>query len=160
MTPGLVRTLLLCAVLSACTVTTHSTAVPAAELKRGTPPTTVQLGRNPLLGDVVVDGEGFTLYRHDRDTAQPPVSVCTGACAKTWRPVLVVDEIAFRNLDPAFLDTFVRPDGGTQVTVGGWPAYRFTDDRVPGQVSGQAVEGTWFALAPNGTKAGGGEKTG
>ncbi|HEX6339684.1 hypothetical protein [Umezawaea sp.] len=160
MRTGLVPTLLLCAALTACTTTVRSTAVPTAELKRGTPPTTVQLGRNPLLGDVVVDGEGYTLYRYDNDTANPSVAVCTGECATIWRPVLVSDEIAYRNLDPEFLDTLVRPDGGTQVTVGGWPAYRFADDRVPGQVSGQALEETWFALAPNGTKAGGGKRTG
>ncbi len=160
MTTGLVRTLILCGALAACTTTTHSTAVPEPELRRGTPPTSVQLARNPLLGDVVVDGEGFTLYRHDGDTAKPSVSGCTGECAKTWRPVLVTDEIAFRNLDPGFLDTIEREGGGLQVTIGGWPAYRFVDDRVPGQVSGQALEETWFALAPNGTKAGGGKKTG
>ena len=160
MRTGPVRTLLLCGALTACTTTVHSTAVPEPELKRGTPPTAVQLGRNPLLGDVVVDGEGFTLYRHDRDTASPSVSVCTGECTTTWRPVLVLDEIAFRNLDGDFLDTVLRPDGGRQVTIGGWPAYRFTDDRVPGQVSGQSLEETWFAVAPNGTKAGGGTKTG
>ncbi|MCS7477233.1 hypothetical protein ACFFQW_12755 [Umezawaea endophytica] len=157
---GLVRTLLLCGALTACTTTVHSTAVPEPGIEPGPPPTTVQLGRNPLLGDVVVDGEGFTLYRHDRDTANPSVSVCTGECTATWRPVLVSDAIPFRNLDQDFLDTVLRPDGGRQMTVGGWPAYRFVDDRVPGQVSGQGLEDAWFALAPNGTKAGGGKKTG
>ena len=155
MTTGLFRTLLLCGALAACTTTTNSTAIPAADPK---PVTTVQLARSPLLGDVVVDGEGYTLYRYDHDKASPSTSTCTDECAKTWLPVLASDEITYRNLDPSFLNTRTRPDGSRQLTIGGWPAYRFTDDRVPGQFSGQSLDDTWFALAPNGTKAGGGKR--
>jgi predicted lipoprotein with Yx(FWY)xxD motif len=40
------------------------------------------------------------------------------------------------------------------VTLGGWPLYRYSQDQVPGQATGQGVGGTWFAAAPNGSKAG------
>ncbi|MER7758088.1 hypothetical protein ABTY15_39715, partial [Kitasatospora sp. NPDC097643] len=39
------------------------------------------------LGTVVTDGQGFTLYRFDKDTAKPPMSNCNDGCAKTWPPV-------------------------------------------------------------------------
>ena len=39
------------------------------------------------LGPVVTDSAGFTLYRFDNDTAQPPKSNCAGDCATTWPPV-------------------------------------------------------------------------
>ncbi|MEJ8669828.1 hypothetical protein WKI71_19560 [Streptomyces sp. MS1.AVA.1] len=41
------------------------------------------------LNPVVVDGAGFTLYRFDKDTANPSRSNCSGECATTWPPVLV-----------------------------------------------------------------------
>ena len=40
------------------------------------------------LGTVVVDGQGYTLYRFDKDTAKPPTSNCAGECAQQWPPVL------------------------------------------------------------------------
>lgn len=118
-------------------------------------PRSVQLGRNAELAEVVVDGEGFTLYRFDNDDADPSRTTCSGACAKKWPPVLVVDRITFRNLDPKQLGVVARADGTKQVTVGGWPAYRFAQDRVPGQTAGQGVDGKWSVLGPDGSRAGG-----
>ncbi|RKR86326.1 secreted repeat protein with Y-X4-D motif [Micromonospora pisi] len=116
-------------------------------------PRSVQLGQNPELGPVVLDGQGFTLYRFDNDSPQPPTSTCTDACAMRWPPVLVSEKITFQNLDPTALGAVNRADGTQQVTVGGWPVYRFTDDQVPGQILGQGTEGIWFAIAPDGGKA-------
>ncbi|MEU0790071.1 hypothetical protein ABZ342_08380 [Amycolatopsis sp. NPDC005961] len=38
---------------------------------------------------VVVNGAGLTLYRFDKDDAEPSKSVCNGDCAVTWPPVTV-----------------------------------------------------------------------
>ncbi|WP_081617699.1 hypothetical protein [Amycolatopsis methanolica] len=46
----------------------------------------------------------------------------------------------------------VRPDGVRQLTLGGWPLYRYVNDTAPGQVNGQGVDGTWFVIAPSGVK--------
>ncbi|MEV4199610.1 hypothetical protein [Micromonospora globbae] len=116
-------------------------------------PASVQLGENPELGPVVLDGQGFTLYRFDRDSASPSRSNCVEGCLLEWLPVLVSEKIKFANLDPARLGSVARADGTRQVTVGGWPVYRFADDRVPGQVSGQGADGLWFVVAPDGSKA-------
>ncbi|WP_433287315.1 COG4315 family predicted lipoprotein [Pseudonocardia sp. CA-142604] len=112
------------------------------------------MGQNGSLGNVVVDGQGFTLYRFDKDTANPSRSNCTGQCAVTWPPVLTKNTISFRNLNANALGAIQRPDGTQQVTLGGWPLYRYSQDQVPGQATGQGVGGTWFAAAPNGSKAG------
>ena len=117
-------------------------------------PTTLQVGQNGSLGNVVVDGQGFTLYRFDKDTANPSRSNCSGQCATTWPPVLTKNTISFRNLNANALGAIQRPDGTQQVTLGGWPLYRYSQDQVPGQATGQGVGGTWFAAAPNGSKAG------
>ncbi|MFF4370037.1 SCO0930 family lipoprotein [Streptomyces sp. NPDC001594] len=105
------------------------------------------------LGPVLTDGAGFTLYRFDKDTAKPPASNCDGDCAKAWPVVPAGGASAAAGMDPSVLGEVVRKDGTKQLTVGGWPAYRFAKDTKPGEVNGQGVGGTWFALAPDGKKA-------
>ncbi|MET9606809.1 SCO0930 family lipoprotein [Streptomyces sp. NPDC006512] len=105
------------------------------------------------LGPVLTDSAGLTLYRFDKDTAKPPASNCEGDCAKTWPVVAAGDVTAAAGMDPAVLGEVVRKDGSKQLTVGGWPAYRFAKDTKPGDLNGQGVGGTWFALAPDGKKA-------
>jgi predicted lipoprotein with Yx(FWY)xxD motif len=119
-------------------------------------PASLQLGQSSSLGNVVLDGQGFTLYRFDKDTANPPKSNCSGTCAATWYPVLTKNTITFKNLNANALGAVQRPDGTQQVTVGNWPVYRYSKDLVPGQATGQGVGGTWYVVAPDGSKAGGG----
>ncbi|MGQ0841274.1 hypothetical protein [Actinokineospora sp.] len=109
------------------------------------------------LGPIVTDREGMTLYRFDRDTAKPPASNCAGDCAVKWPPVLVPagTEVAVDGLDRAAVGTVARPDGNRQVTIGGWPVYRFAGDKVPCDTFGQGAGGTWFAVTATGGKAGG-----
>ncbi|WP_225830002.1 SCO0930 family lipoprotein [Streptomyces sp. NK08204] len=108
---------------------------------------------NPDLGSVLTDGSGHTLYRFDKDTANPPRSNCSGDCAATWPPVPAGDATAGPGVDRAMLGEVTRADGTEQLTIGGWPAYRYAKDAGPGDVNGQGVGGTWFALAPDGKKA-------
>lgn len=105
------------------------------------------------LGDVLTDADGRTLYRFDQDTAEPPRSNCDGDCATAWPPVPSDDAGAGEGVDAELLGEITRPDGTKQLTVGGWPAYRYAKDVNPGDTEGQGVNGTWFALAPDGRKA-------
>ncbi|GAB2987679.1 hypothetical protein [Saccharothrix stipae] len=108
----------------------------------------------PGLGTVLTDGEGLTLYRFDRDTANPSTSTCDGGCAEKWPPVLATSgDVRLRGVDRALVATLDRADGTRQVTVAGWPVYRFAEDTAPGQAKGQGVGGTWFVAAPDGRKA-------
>ena len=116
-------------------------------------PRTVQLGQSSDLGQVVLDGQGFTLYRFDRDAADPPRSSCVDSCATKWPPVLANESIKFQNLDPGKIGVATRGDGTRQVTLGGRPLYRFSADQVPGQANGEGVDGQWFVAAPDGAKA-------
>lgn len=108
------------------------------------------------LGKVLTDSAGLTLYRFDKDTADPAKSNCDGDCAKKWPPVPAGDATAGAGIDKALLGSVTRADGTKQLTVDGWPAYRFAKDLNAGDVNGQGVGGTWYALAPDGKKAGGG----
>ncbi|MET7985823.1 MULTISPECIES: SCO0930 family lipoprotein [unclassified Streptomyces] len=105
------------------------------------------------LGKVLTDGAGFTLYRFDKDTAEPPKSSCDGACATAWPPVPAAGAEAATGVDKALLGEVTRTDGTKQLTIGGWPMYRFAKDTKAGDANGQNVGGTWFASAPDGKKA-------
>ncbi|MEV6170752.1 SCO0930 family lipoprotein [Streptomyces sp. NPDC051954] len=108
---------------------------------------------NAEVGNMVTDGAGKTLYRFDQDTAEPPKSNCDGDCATTWPPVPAGDATAGAGIDKALLGEVTRADGTKQLTVGGWPAYRFAKDTAAGDTKGQGVGGKWYALAPDGKKA-------
>jgi predicted lipoprotein with Yx(FWY)xxD motif len=136
--------------------TTTGSAGRAASTSNGAQPS--QAGRlsvwkSEQLGPVVTDGAGFTLYRFDKDTAKPPASRCAGDCAAAWPPVLADGAKAGRGVDPGLLGSVKRADGTQQLTLAGWPLYRYAQDTAPRQTCGQGVGGTWFSAAPDGTKA-------
>ncbi|MBC9713821.1 hypothetical protein H9Y04_14715 [Streptomyces sp. TRM66268-LWL] len=105
------------------------------------------------LGEVVTDSAGFTLYRFDEDTAKPPKSNCEGDCATAWPVVAAEGAKAAPGVDEALIGSVERADGTEQLTIAGWPMYRYAKDKQPGDAKGQGVGGTWFAAAPDGKKA-------
>ncbi len=107
------------------------------------------------LGTVVIDGLGWTLYRFDDDTTRPPTSNCAGDCATTWPPVLAEPgtPLSVEGVDQSAIGTVTRADGGVQLTIGGWPVYRFAADPAPGATDGHGVGDKWFAVNPEGGKA-------
>ncbi|MFC3572527.1 SCO0930 family lipoprotein [Streptomyces yaanensis] len=109
---------------------------------------------NAKLGKIVTDSAGFTLYRFDMDTAEPPKSSCDGDCAKTWPPVPADGATVASGIDQSLLGEVTRADGTKQLTIAGWPMYRYVKDTKAGDANGQGVKGTWFATAPTGKKAG------
>ncbi|WP_211277898.1 hypothetical protein [Couchioplanes caeruleus] len=108
------------------------------------------------LNPVLVNGAGLTLYRFDQDTAKPSKSTCNGDCAAKWPPVTVKPggRIFLAGVHKSKVGVVKRDDGRLQVTVGGWPVYRFAKDTAPGDTKGQGVGGTWFGVRPDGKKAG------
>ncbi|RKN29672.1 hypothetical protein [Micromonospora musae] len=108
------------------------------------------------LDPVVVNGSGLTLYRFDKDSNNPPASNCEGECAQTWPPVTVAPggKIFIAGIKKSAVGTVRRSDGTRQVTINGWPVYRFAKDTKRGDTLGQGVGGTWFGVTPTGGKAG------
>lgn len=106
------------------------------------------------LGTIVTDASGRTLYRFDEDTARPPVSHCYDQCAVSWPPVLTgTGTVTIQGLDQQLIATTTRSDGTQQVTLNGWPLYRYLKDTAAGETAGQGVGGTWFAVTPDGNRA-------
>ncbi|MFJ9460713.1 hypothetical protein ACIRST_37285 [Kitasatospora sp. NPDC101447] len=109
--------------------------------------------KSATLGPVVTDSAGRTLYRFDKDTAKPSASTCVDACAAKWPPLTAQDAVQVTGVDSTLVGSVARPDGTKQVTLNGWPLYRFAGDTAAGQTNGQGVGGTWFASTPEGKKA-------
>lgn len=101
------------------------------------------------LGEVLVDGEGMTLYLFTDDT--DGTSTCYDQCEANWPPLLVEGEAGVEGgVDEALLGTTERDDGSTQVTYNDWPLYYWVDDAEPGDVNGQGVGGVWYVLDAEG----------
>jgi predicted lipoprotein with Yx(FWY)xxD motif len=99
----------------------------------------------------VVTALGLTVYRFDKDTAKPSVSNCDGQCAVQWLPVIADSSTSVvQGIDNGLVGMVTRKEGNMQVTLNGWPLYRFAKDTAPGQANGQGVSGTWFAATPEG----------
>jgi predicted lipoprotein with Yx(FWY)xxD motif len=102
------------------------------------------------LGDILVDGEGRTLYLFTNDTDE--TSVCYDQCEQNW-PVFYEEDLGTPGdgIDVSLLGTTERTDGTTQVTYNGWPLYYFAGDAAAGDTNGQEVGDVWFVVAPAGT---------
>ncbi|MFC7527266.1 hypothetical protein [Actinoplanes sp. GCM10030250] len=105
------------------------------------------------MGKVVEDQDGFVLYRFDDDKDDPAKSNCNGQCAELWPPALTNDgEPKIKGVKAELVGTVTRADGTKQLTLKGWPLYKYIGDKKPGQWKGQNVGGKWFVINPDGTK--------
>jgi predicted lipoprotein with Yx(FWY)xxD motif len=106
-------------------------------------------------GAVLFDGRGFVLYAFTADRRGR--SVCTGACAKRWPPLLVkAGAHAGTGAKASLLGTSRRADGTIQVTYAGRPLYYYVGDTKPGEILCQNVSefgGLWLVVRANGTLA-------
>lgn len=118
----------------------------------------VALGETEL-GEVLVDGDGMTLYLFTEDP--PGESVCLDDCLAAWPPLLVDGDPRIGDgVDASLVGTIERPDDGVQLTYDDAPLYTWASDQQPGDVTGQGVQEVWFAVAADGsavmdTEAGG-----
>ena len=107
---------------------------------------------NSKLGHILVDSKGITLYDFVKDKGT--TSVCYGACAALWPPLLTKGKpVAGPGVKASLLGTTKRKDGKLEITYGGHPLYYFVTDRSPGQTTGQGVNqfgGPWWVLSAAG----------
>jgi predicted lipoprotein with Yx(FWY)xxD motif len=98
----------------------------------------------------VLTTDGFTLYRNSKDSAKPSKSSCLGKCTATWPPVVNDGPVGTNVIDPTMMGALRRPDGTEQLTINGWPVYRYAKDIAPGTVAGQGIDGVWTAIGIDG----------
>jgi predicted lipoprotein with Yx(FWY)xxD motif len=104
------------------------------------------------LGQIVVDGDGMTVYVFDTDTQGSNASACTGQCAEKWPAVETTSDAPSVEGVTGQVATITGIDGGKQLTINGWPIYTYAGDSAAGDVAGQGVGGIWWAISPNGDK--------
>ena len=109
--------------------------------------TTVAVASSSL-GDILVDGEGRTLYLFNSDEQGGP-STCYEGCAAAWPP-LTGPAAAGAGADESLLSVTERDDGTQQVTYNGWPLYHYASDSAAGDTKGQGVGDVWFAVDAQG----------
>jgi predicted lipoprotein with Yx(FWY)xxD motif len=96
---------------------------------------------------ILVNSGGRTLYHRKPESARH--IICTGACAKLWRPLLVPDRGARLVASSGVhgrLSIVRRSNGELQAALNGLPLYTFARDHRPGEVKGQGFGGVWFVL--------------
>lgn len=111
----------------------------------------VNIAKSPL-GRILVDSKGITLYDFPPDKGT--TSVCYGACAALWPPLITKGKpVAGPGVRASLLGTTKRKDGKLEVTYNGHPLYYFVSDRKPGQTTGQGLNqfgGPWWVISPAG----------
>ncbi len=107
----------------------------------------VQLTEIGNLGNVLVDGEGMTLYFFTKDVAG--MSACLDGCLDVWPIFYKADLTVSTELNSGDFGVITRDDGAKQTTYKGWPLYYFGDDVAANDVNGEGVGEVWFVAKPD-----------
>jgi predicted lipoprotein with Yx(FWY)xxD motif/nitrite reductase/ring-hydroxylating ferredoxin subunit len=106
----------------------------------------VQAATDKVLGRILTDGRGRTLYIYTKDNDGG--SSCLGECAKNWPPATSSGNPVAGDGIRGRLNVINRSDGILQVTYGDMPLYYFIQDKTAGDAKGQGVNGVWYAVNP------------
>lgn len=114
----------------------------------GYSPGKVSVKSDVSFGQVLVDGNGNTLYIFSKDVNGE--SACQdGSCAANW-PSFYSEMIeAGSGLDVADFSVIEHADGSKQNTYKGWPLYYYAGDKNPGDINGDGVGNVWFVAKPD-----------
>src|SRR5688500_11957891 len=107
----------------------------------------VTLQPSNTLGDILVDGNGKTLYVFAKDANGQ--SQCTDGCLNDWPVYHATDLKPGPGINLADFSSITRSDGTEQTTYKGWPLYYYTGDSDSGDTNGEAVGNLWFVAKPN-----------
>ena len=92
----------------------------------------------------LVGSNGMTLYTFDRDQAGSGKSVCNGACATNWPPLMAGADAK----DSGDWTVVTRDDGAKQWAYKGKPLYYWAKDTKPGDRTGDGVNNVWKLAKP------------
>jgi predicted lipoprotein with Yx(FWY)xxD motif len=122
----------------------------AAVAATGATGTLVSLHKTSL-GKVVATSKGFTLYLYTGDRRNK--STCSGYCSSLWPPLTTNGKPrAGQGVKQSLLGTTRRSNGKLQVTYNGHPLYRYSNDKKPGQTTGEGWSQIWYAVSAAGKK--------
>jgi predicted lipoprotein with Yx(FWY)xxD motif len=93
---------------------------------------------------VFVGPNGMTLYTFDRDTMGAGKSVCNGACATNWPPLMA----GAGSMSSGDWTVVMRDDGSHQWAYRGKPVYYWAKDTKAGDRTGDNVNNVWHLARP------------
>lgn len=110
---------------------------------------TIMVTTHPKLGQILVDGNGKTLYAFTKDG--PDQSNCTGSCLTNWPPLLTTGTPKLgAGVSDALVSSAALADDSRMITYNDMPLYYFAKDAKPGDTNGQGVGGFWYVVSPDG----------
>jgi len=113
----------------------------------------VEVAKDPTLGEILVDGNGMTLYMFTKD--EPDKVNCAGDCLVAWPPFISDGTVtAGPGVDAKLLGEATLPDGSLIVTYNQMPLYYWMNDLKPGDTTGQDVNKVWYVVSPAGEPVG------
>jgi len=95
-----------------------------------------------MVGGMLVNTSGMTLYTFDMDVAGAGTSKCNGTCAALWPPAMAVADAK----PEGNLSFVTRDDGTKQWAYKGKPIYTFASDKNPGDVTGDNFKDVWHVV--------------
>ncbi|MFT3932319.1 MAG: hypothetical protein QM726_01790 [Chitinophagaceae bacterium] len=119
----------------------------------------VKLANDAVLGSILVDGKGYTLYYFSNDI-DGGINKCTGGCLAVW-PIfydsLLSASTIGTGLNAADFGTITTSLGTKQTTYKGWPLYYYAPKdasgnnvrEAVGQTGGEKVGNIWFVVKTN-----------
>jgi len=148
-------------VITACQAAVTPTQLPVTHLPSATAlPTattemasfdepTLMTATDPVLGQILVDGNGMTLYMYTVDEPNQPN--CAGDCLEKWPPLLTHGDPQLGDgIDAALVGTATLADGDQIVTYNKMPLYHWFKDTKAGETNGQGVGSVWYVVSPDG----------
>ncbi|PKO04360.1 MAG: hypothetical protein CVU41_17580 [Chloroflexi bacterium HGW-Chloroflexi-3] len=113
----------------------------------------IQVSNDPMLGEILVDSNGMTLYMFTKD--EPNKVNCAGDCLAAWPPLLADGTVTVgAGVDASLLGQAPLPDGTMIVTYNQMPLYYWKGDINPGDTTGQDVNKVWYVVSPGGDPIG------
>jgi predicted lipoprotein with Yx(FWY)xxD motif len=110
--------------------------------------------RKTVLGSVLVDARGRTLYLFEKD--HNGLSMCNAACVGYWPPLVSHGAPhAGTGVKQSLLTLGPAHNGVRQVLYSGHPLYTFVGDKAAGQTAGEGLNNfgaEWYAVAASGHK--------
>ncbi len=135
--------------------TAGSSATSQTSAASGTP--ALKTASNAKFGTIVVDADGRTVYTL---TKNGQAVACTGQCVSVWPPVILpTGQTTATGTGVSDVGTAPAAGGGTQVTQGGLPLYRFAGDSGPADAKGDGISsfgGVWHVVKVGGGASGAG----
>jgi predicted lipoprotein with Yx(FWY)xxD motif len=99
----------------------------------------------------IVTVNGMTAYRFEADEDKPSKVNCLYDCLLTWPPALTDGStIRVAGIEPGLVGVVTRADGFQQVTLNGWPLYKFKEDAAATDIKGEGIAGNWSTVKADG----------